>query len=135
MGAFFTLKAIESFNITDSVLYDTIDGELRSYCDDSAITSIDRCCQKLRKLIKLLSEYIYINIFLFNRLFNSDNQAKVILFVETRVETNILSKILPSFLPTLRPVWLCGHGKSGSLITMTRNQQEAAIKQFERVYF
>lgn len=59
MGAFFTLKAIESFNITDSVLYDTIDGELRSYCDDSAITSIDRCCQKLRKLIKLLSEYIY----------------------------------------------------------------------------
>lgn len=91
---------------------------------------------KIEKTNKFTNRVLYKKYkCIYYRLFSSDNQAKVILFVETRVETNVLSKILPTFLTTLRPVWLCGHGKSGSLITMTRNQQEVAIKQFERVYY
>lgn len=78
-----------------------------------------------------INNFIFTNI---NRIYNSHKQAKIILFVETRVETNVLSKVLKVFLPSLRPVWLCGHGKSGSLITMTRAQQEKAIKEFERVF-
>lgn len=56
MGPFHTLRAIKDFNITDNTLYETIDGELRSYCDDNG-DEFQRCCEKLKKLVNLINEY------------------------------------------------------------------------------